>query len=121
MAREISRLERPHSKCSRSVSVILRMDNLLLVMWSSGKNLRGCHGYPAYRYVSNFTVQFDVESVSSLLWNGCPVCRGMRVQFEPEFAIARKATAAITIKTALNMLISRIVLVVQSESCDSTR
>src|SRR5690606_37734057 len=86
MAREISRLERPHSKCSRSVSVILRMDNLLLVMWSSGKNLRGCHGYPAYRYVSNFTVQFDVESVSSLLWNGCPVCHGMRVQFEPEFA-----------------------------------
>src|SRR5690606_1135343 len=86
MAREISRLERPHSKCSRSVSVILRMDNLLLVMWSPGKNLRGCHGYPAYRYVSNFTVQFDVESVSSLLWNGCPVCRGMRVQVEPEFA-----------------------------------
>src|SRR5690606_10903595 len=86
MAREISRLERPHSKCSRSVSVILRMDNLLLAMWSPGKNLRGCHGYPAYRYVSNFTVQFDVESVSSLLWNGCPVCRGMRVQVEPEFA-----------------------------------
>src|SRR5690606_31977590 len=86
MAREISRLERPHSKCSRSVSVILRMDNLLLVMWSPGKNLRGCHGYPAYRYVSNFTVLFDVESVSSLLWNGCPVWRGMRVQFEREFA-----------------------------------
>jgi hypothetical protein len=33
-----------------------------------------------------FTVQFAVESVSSLRWNGCPVCRGMRVQFGAEFA-----------------------------------
>lgn len=34
--------------------------------------------YPAYHYI--FIL------LSSLLWNQCPVCRGMRVQFVPEFA-----------------------------------
>jgi ABC-type branched-subunit amino acid transport system ATPase component len=55
------------------------MDNLLLAMWLLGKNLRGCHGYPAYRYISIL--------LSSLPWNQCPVCSGMAVQFEPEFAL----------------------------------
>ena len=32
------------------------------------------------------TVQFDVEQVSSLLWNHCPVSRGMGVHFAVEYA-----------------------------------
>ena len=32
------------------------------------------------------TVQFAVESLSSLLWNHCPVCRGIGVQFAVEYA-----------------------------------
>ena len=33
------------------------------------------------------TVQFDVEQVSSLLWNHCPVSRGMGVHFAVEYAL----------------------------------
>ena len=55
-------------------------------MWSPKKNLRECHGYPA-RYVTIFTVQFAVESLSTLLWNQCPVCRGLAVQFGVEYAL----------------------------------
>ena len=54
-------------------------------MWSPKKNLRECHGYPA-RYVTIFTVQFAVESLSTLRWNQCPVCRGLAVQFGVEYA-----------------------------------
>jgi hypothetical protein len=38
------------------------------------------------------TVQFGAESVSSLRWNGCPVCRGIGVQFGVEWVsrLARK-------------------------------
>jgi predicted transcriptional regulator len=32
------------------------------------------------------TVQFALESVSTLPWNDCPVCRGIRVQFGLEYA-----------------------------------
>jgi len=34
------------------------------------------------------TVQFALESVSSLPWNHCPVCSGIRVQFGVEYARA---------------------------------
>ena len=60
MTSAISRLVQPCPKCSRSASVILRMDNLLFAMWSPKKKLRECHGYPA-RYVTIFTVQFALE------------------------------------------------------------
>ena len=51
------------------------MDNLLFAMWSPKKNLRECHGYPAC-YVTFL--------LSSLRWNQCPLCRGMTVQFAVE-------------------------------------
>ncbi|WP_291981951.1 hypothetical protein [Candidatus Accumulibacter sp. ACC005] len=35
------------------------------------------------------TVQFALESVSSLPWNHCPVCSGIRVQFGVEYATNR--------------------------------
>ncbi|MBW8028370.1 MAG: tyrosine-type recombinase/integrase, partial [Ferrovum sp.] len=36
------------------------------------------------RYVTIFTVQFALESLSTLPWNQCPVCRGLAVQFGME-------------------------------------
>ena len=33
-----------------------------------------------------FTVQFALESVSTLPWNDCPVCRGIGVQVGVEYA-----------------------------------
>lgn len=44
------------------------------------ENLQECHGYPA-SYISIL--------VSSLLWNQCPVCRGLTVQFGLEYATIR--------------------------------
>ncbi|MFD2274263.1 ThiF family adenylyltransferase [Undibacterium arcticum] len=60
------------------------MDNLLLAIGlSPEKNFPECHSYPAsLRFLRPLqTVQFGVESVSSLRWTDCPVCRGMGVQF----------------------------------------
>ena len=42
------------------------------------ENLQECHGYPAC-YISIL--------VSSLLWNQCPVCHGLTVQFGLEYAL----------------------------------
>ena len=36
--------------------------------------------------LGQMTVQFAVESVSSLAWNHCPVCCGIAVQFAVEYA-----------------------------------
>jgi len=35
------------------------------------------------------TVQFAVELLSTLVWNHCPVCRGISVQFGLEYAHLR--------------------------------
>src|SRR5437868_11350593 len=97
MMRAISRLERPCSKCSRSTSWILRMDNLLLVKQPSGKirqvaTVIPLPPVPSGRFklsslernqcpvCAGMGVQFAVESVSSLAWNGCPGWRGKRIQ-----------------------------------------
>jgi hypothetical protein len=65
------------------------MDNLVLAMGSLDKNHRGCHGYPArLRYIKS--VQFTLETVSTLPWNSCPVSPGIRVQFALEYATEKK-------------------------------
>src|SRR5476649_2991536 len=99
MMRAISRLERPCSKCSRRTSWILRMDNLLLVKQPSGKYREVATVIPLppahsgrvklsslarnqFPVCAGTGVQFAVESVSSLAWNGCPVWRGKRIDAE---------------------------------------
>lgn len=54
------------------------MDNLLLAMWLSGE-------------ISEIVTVIP-RTATSLFYR--PVCRGMRVQFEPEFARARVWVAA---------------------------
>jgi hypothetical protein len=49
------------------------MDNLLFAMWLPDKKPPRCHGYPASCY-----------KPSSLPWNRCPLCAGITVQFAVE-------------------------------------
>ena len=74
-------------------------------MWSPKKKLRECHGYPA-RYVTIFTVQFALESVSSLLWNQCPVCRGITVQFALEYASGQPIKFEIVLEGRIELELS---------------
>ena len=51
-----------------------------------GKSAEGATVIPRAT-ILQMTVQFALESVSSLPWNHCPVCSGIRVQFGVEYAV----------------------------------